>query len=127
MLAATALSAGREIVIARGEMVEIGDGFRLPDLLASTGARLLEVGTTNRVTAADYEHALGPGAGMVLEVHPSNFVVRGFTGSVSVGDLARVARAHGVPLVHDVGSGLLAPHPALPEEPDAATSASPGC
>ncbi len=122
VLAATALAAGREILIARGEMVEIGDGFRLPDLLTSTGARLREVGTTNRVSAADYEQALGPGTGMVLKVHPSNFVVRGFTGSVSVDDLSRVARAHGVPLVHDIGSGLLAPHPALPEEPDAATS-----
>lgn len=117
ILAATALAAGREIVIARGEMVEIGDGFRLPDLLESTGARLREVGTTNRAHRADYADAIGPDTGMVLKVHPSNFVVTGFTSSVPVGELADL----GVPVVSDIGSGLLAPHPLLPDEPDAAT------
>jgi L-seryl-tRNA(Ser) seleniumtransferase len=117
ILAATALAAGREIVIARGEMVEIGDGFRLPDLLESTGARLREVGTTNRVHRADYADAVGPDTGMILKVHPSNFVVTGFTSSVPAGDLAGL----GVPVVSDIGSGLLAPHPLLPAEPDAAT------
>src|SRR5918998_1736302 len=100
------LAAGREIVIARGEMVEIGDGFRLPDLLESTGARLREVGTTNRVHRADYADAVGPDTGMVLKVHPSNFVVTGFTSSVPVSELAGL----GVPVVSDIGSGLLAPH-----------------
>jgi L-seryl-tRNA(Ser) seleniumtransferase len=118
VLAATALAAGREIVIARGEMVEIGDGFRIPDLLVSTGARLREVGTTNRVTRDDYADAVGPGTGFVLKVHPSNFLVTGFTSAVPVGDL----RGLGVPVVADIGSGLLAPHPALPDEPDAATT-----
>ena len=115
ILAATALASGREIVIARGEMVEIGDGFRLPDLLESTGARLREVGTTNRVHRADYADAVGPDTGMILKVHPSNFVVTGFTSSVPVADLVGL----GVPVVSDIGSGLLAPHPLLPAEPDA--------
>jgi L-seryl-tRNA(Ser) seleniumtransferase len=117
ILAATALASGREIVIARGEMVEIGDGFRLPDLLESTGARLREVGTTNRVHRADYADAVGPDTGMILKVHPSNFVVTGFTSSVPVADLVGL----GVPVVSDIGSGLLAPHPLLPAEPDASS------
>ena len=117
-LVATALGQGRELVLARGELVEIGDGFRIPDLLESTGARLHEVGTTNRVTPADYRGALGPQTGAVLKVHPSNFVVRGFTRAVEVRDLAAVLAGTGVPLVADVGSGLLRPHPVLPDEPD---------
>ncbi len=118
VLAATALAAGREIVISRGEMVEIGDGFRLPDLLVSTGARLREVGTTNRVTVADYADAVGPDTGFILKVHPSNFVVTGFTASVDVAELATL----GAPVVADIGSGLLAAHPLLPAEPDAASA-----
>jgi len=117
-LVATALAGGRELVLARGELVEIGDGFRIPDLLVSTGARLHEVGTTNRVTPADYRGALGDGTGAVLKVHPSNFVVRGFTRSVEVAELAAVLAGTGVPLVADVGSGLLRPDPLLPDEPD---------
>jgi L-seryl-tRNA(Ser) seleniumtransferase len=117
-LVATALGQGRDLVLARGELVEIGDGFRIPDLLASTGARLREVGTTNRVTLADYRGALGPDTGAVLKVHPSNFVVRGFTRSVEVAELAASLAGSGIPLVADVGSGLLRPHPLLPDEPD---------
>ena len=117
-LVATAFGQGRELVLARGELVEIGDGFRIPDLLESTGARLHEVGTTNRVTPADYRGALGPQTGAVLKVHPSNFVVRGFTRAVEVRELAAVLAGTGVPLVADVGSGLLRRHPALPDEPD---------
>ncbi|MEE1942055.1 L-seryl-tRNA(Sec) selenium transferase [Streptomyces sp. TRM 70361] len=116
-LAATALAAGKEIVVSRGEMVEIGDGFRLPDLLVSTGARLREVGTTNRTSAEDYAAAIGPDTGFVLKVHPSNFTVTGFTRSASVAELARL----GAPVVADIGSGLLRPEPVLPGEPDAAT------
>ena len=105
-LVATALAgAGREIVIARGELVEIGDGFRIPDLLTATGARLREVGTTNRVTPGDYADAVGPDTAFVLKVHPSNFVVTGFTRSVEVQELSGL----GVPVVVDIGSGLLAP------------------
>ncbi|WP_344053217.1 L-seryl-tRNA(Sec) selenium transferase [Streptomyces thermoalcalitolerans] len=117
VLAATALAAGREIVISRGEMVEIGDGFRLPDLLVSTGARLREVGTTNRTTMDDYAAAIGPETAFVLKVHPSNFRITGFTRAAGIRELA----ALDVPVVSDIGSGLLAPHPLLPGEPDAET------
>lgn len=117
VLAATALAAGREIVVSRGEMIEIGDGFRLPDLLASTGAIIREVGSTNRTTVADYAGAVGQETGFVLKVHPSNYLITGFTASASVADLAGL----GAPVVGDIGSGLLAPHPALPGEPDAST------
>ena len=115
VLAATALAQGKEIVVSRGELIEIGDGFRLPDLLASTGARLREVGTTNRTNLADYRAAIGPDTGFVLKVHPSNFVVSGFTSSVDVAELAGL----GVPVVADIGSGLLVRDPLLPDEPDA--------
>jgi L-seryl-tRNA(Ser) seleniumtransferase len=122
VLATTALAAGREVVVSRGEMVEIGDGFRLPDLVASTGARLREVGTTNRTALRDYAEAVGPQTGCVLKVHPSNFRVEGFTSAVPVSDLAGL----GVPVVVDIGSGLLAPDPLLPDEPDAATALADG-
>ncbi|MCF6521940.1 L-seryl-tRNA(Sec) selenium transferase [Streptomyces sp. JJ36] len=116
-LAAAALAPGREVVVSRGEMVEIGDGFRLPELLESAGARLREVGTTNRTSFADYAGAVGPETGFVLKVHPSNFRVTGFTRSVPVSGLARLD----VPVVADIGSGLLEPEPLLPDEPDAGT------
>ncbi|MGI4895411.1 MAG: L-seryl-tRNA(Sec) selenium transferase [Janthinobacterium lividum] len=122
VLAATALAAGREIVVSRGELVEIGDGFRLPDLLESTGARLREVGTTNRTTLADYHAALGPETGMVLKVHPSNFIVTGFTSGVAPAELATLD----VPVVVDIGSGLLRPDALLPDEPDAASTLAAG-
>jgi L-seryl-tRNA(Ser) seleniumtransferase len=115
LLAVHVLAAGREAVISRGEMVEIGDGFRLPTLLESTGARLREVGTTNRTDVADYVEAVGESTGCVLKVHPSNFRVLGFTGAAEVPDLA--AAGLGVPLVVDTGSGLLADDPRLPGEP----------
>jgi L-seryl-tRNA(Ser) seleniumtransferase len=118
VLAATALAAGREIIISRGELIEIGDRFRLPDLLASTGARLREVGTTNRTTVEDYQQAIGEDTGFILKVHPSNYRVEGFTREATVTELA----ALNATLVHDIGSGLLAPHPLLTAEPDAATS-----
>ena len=118
VLATTALAAGGEVVVSRGEMVEIGDGFRLPDLIASCGARLHEVGTTNRTHLRDYVDAVGPDTGAVLKVHPSNFTVEGFTHAVPVAELARL----GPPVVHDIGSGLLRPWPLLPDEPDATTS-----
>ena len=118
VLAATALAAGKEIIISRGELIEIGDRFRLPDLLESTGARLREVGTTNRTSAEDYAQAVSDATGFILKVHPSNYRVEGFTREATVPELATL----GVTLVHDIGSGLLAPHPLLPGEPDAATS-----
>jgi L-seryl-tRNA(Ser) seleniumtransferase len=116
-LVTSVLARGREVVVARGELVEIGDGFRIPELLESVGATLREVGTTNRVRLADYAAAVGERSAFVLKVHPSNFRIEGFTSSVSVASLA----ALDVPLVADIGSGLLAPHPRLPDEPDAAT------
>ncbi|ORW29754.1 L-seryl-tRNA(Sec) selenium transferase [Mycobacterium palustre] len=118
LLTALALAPGKEIVLSRGELVEIGDGFRIPELLASTGARLREVGTTNRTSLRDYAEAVGPETGFVLKVHPSNFHVTGFTSAVGVAELKDL----GVPLVVDIGSGLLAPHPVLPDEPDASSA-----
>ena len=118
VLATTALAAGREVIVSRGEMVEIGDGFRLPDLIASTGARLREVGTTNRTSLRDYADAIGPDTGCILKVHPSNFRVEGFTSSVGVAELAGLA----APVVADVGSGLLGSTALLPDEPDLTTA-----
>ncbi|AMM32202.1 hypothetical protein SA2016_1525 [Sinomonas atrocyanea] len=126
VLATTALAAGREVVVSRGELVEIGAGFRLPDLIESTGAVLHEVGTTNRTHLRDYADALGPATGCVLKVHPSNFRVEGFTSAVGLEELKSLTAADGIPLVADLGSGLLAPDPHLPHEPDAATALASG-
>ena len=117
LLTAMTLAPGKEIVLSRGELVEIGDGFRIPELLASTGSRLREVGTTNRTSLPDYADAIGSDTGFVLKVHPSNFHVTGFTSAVPIAELAKLD----VPLVVDIGSGLLSPHPLLPDEPDATT------
>ncbi|KZS82054.1 L-seryl-tRNA(Sec) selenium transferase [Mycobacterium kansasii] len=122
LLTALTLAPSKEIVLSRGELVEIGDGFRIPELLASTGARLREVGTTNRTSLRDYADAIGPDTGFVLKVHPSNFCVTGFTSAVSVAELAQLLDTLRAPLVVDIGSGLLTPHPALPDEPDATTT-----
>ena len=108
LLALAALAEGREVVVSRGELIEIGDGFRIPDVLARSGARLVEVGTTNRTRAADYDRAVGPDTAVLLRVHQSNFRVVGFTELPSVGELAKVAKRHGLPLVDDLGSGALA-------------------
>ncbi len=118
LLGITVLAAGREVIVSRGELVEIGDGFRLPDLLVATGARLREVGTTNRTALRDYSDAIGPETGCILKVHPSNFRISGFTADVDVADLARL----GPPVVVDVGSGLLEPDPLLPDEPAMSTA-----
>ncbi|WP_301147445.1 L-seryl-tRNA(Sec) selenium transferase [Mycobacterium simiae] len=133
VLATTALAGGGqaefdvgEVVVSRGELIEIGAGFRLPDLIASTGARLREVGTTNRTHLKDYAEAIGPQTGCVLKVHQSNFRVEGFTSAVSVSELRALTAAKQVPLVADLGSGLLAPEQLLPGEPDAATTLAEG-
>ncbi|WP_392544811.1 L-seryl-tRNA(Sec) selenium transferase [Oryzobacter telluris] len=118
VLATTALASGGEVLVSRGEMVEIGDGFRLHELVESAGVRVREVGTTNRTHLRDYASAVSPATGAVLKVHPSNFTVDGFTREVPVRELAGL----GVPVVHDLGSGLLRPHPLLPDEPDATSS-----
>ena len=123
LLALAALAEGREVVVSRGELVEIGDGFRIPDVLVRSGARLVEVGTTNRTRAADYEQAIGPATAMLLRVHPSNYRIVGFTERPSPGELAEVARRHGLPLVEDLGSGLLLP---FGDEPTAGAALAAG-
>jgi L-seryl-tRNA(Ser) seleniumtransferase len=123
MLALAALAEGREVVVSRGELVEIGDGFRIPDVLVRSGARLVEVGTTNRTRVADYARAIGPDTGVVLRVHPSNFRVVGFTEQPTLAELAAVAHAHDLPLVDDLGSGALVE---LGDEPTAAASLAAG-
>ena len=107
LLALAALAEGREVVVSRGELVEIGDGFRIPDVLVRSGARLVEVGTTNRTRAVDYERAVGPETAVLLRVHQSNFRVVGFTERPRLAELAELARRHDLPLVDDLGSGAL--------------------
>ena len=109
LLALAALAEGREVVVSRGELIEIGDGFRIPDVLARSGARLVEVGTTNRTRAADYERAVGEDTAVLLRVHQSNFRVVGFSERPRLEEVAAVARGHGLPLVDDLGSGALTP------------------
>jgi L-seryl-tRNA(Ser) seleniumtransferase len=119
LLALAALAEGREVVVSRGELIEIGDGFRIPDVLARSGARLVEVGTTNRTRAEDYERAIGPETAVLLRVHQSNFRVVGFTERPGLEELAAIARRAGLPLVDDLGSGALAP---VGDEPTPAES-----
>jgi L-seryl-tRNA(Ser) seleniumtransferase len=123
LLALAALAEGREVVVSRGELIEIGDGFRIPDVLERSGARLVEVGTTNRTRATDYERAIGQDTALLLRVHQSNFRLVGFTELPAVEELAGVAGRHGLPLVDDLGSGVLVE---LPEEPSARQSLEAG-
>jgi L-seryl-tRNA(Ser) seleniumtransferase len=123
LLALAALAEGREVLVSRGELIEIGDGFRIPDVLERSGARLVEVGTTNRTRAGDFERALGPETALLLRVHQSNFRLVGFTEQPSLRQLAAVAQRHSVPLVDDLGSGALLD---LGDEPDARESVAAG-
>ena len=109
VLALNTLANGRDVVISRGELVEIGGSFRIPDIMERSGARLHEVGTTNRTHASDYESAIGDTTAAVLKVHRSNFAMEGFVAEMDARDLASLSRARGLPLIHDLGSGLMIP------------------
>jgi L-seryl-tRNA(Ser) seleniumtransferase len=123
LLALAALAARREVLVSRGELIEIGDGFRIPEVLAESSARLVEVGTTNRTRALDYSRATGPETALLLRVHQSNFRLVGFTERPSLAELAEVAHEHGLPLVDDLGSGVLTE---LAGEPSARESLADG-
>jgi L-seryl-tRNA(Ser) seleniumtransferase len=123
LLALAALAEGRDVVVSRGELIEIGDGFRIPDVLARSGARLVEVGTTNRTRAGDYEGAIGSETALLLRVHQSNFRVVGFEERPRLEEVAAVAQRHGLPLVDDLGSGAVA---AVEAEPTARESLTAG-
>ena len=107
MLALAALAADREVVVARGQLVEIGGAYRIPDVMRQSGAILNEVGTTNRVHLKDYENAINEKTGLLMRVHTSNYRVEGFHGEVSIEDMVTMARAYGVRVVDDLGSGAL--------------------
>ena len=129
LLALAALAEGRDVVVSRGELIEIGDGFRIPEVLARSGARLVEIGTTNRTRAADYERAIGPETAVLLRVHQSNFRVVGFEERPRLEEVAAVARRHGLPLVDDLGSGHVSARNTLllgQEEPTARESLAAG-
>jgi L-seryl-tRNA(Ser) seleniumtransferase len=124
LLAAAALAAGRELIVSRGQLVEIGGSFRVPDVVAQSGARLVEVGTTNRTRLSDYERAIGPDSAAAMRAHQSNFRTVGFTEEPSIEELC----ALGVPVIDDVGSGALAERvPELADEPPVRRSVAAGC
>jgi L-seryl-tRNA(Ser) seleniumtransferase len=128
VLALRALAAGREVIVSRGQLVEIGGSFRLPEIMEVSGARLREVGTTNRTRLADYERAIGPETAALLRIHPSNYRIVGFTEEVGIAELAALGKARGLWTIDDIGSGALAPGvpPAVGGEPTAAEGLAAG-
>lgn len=129
LLTLAALARGREVIVSRGELVEIGGAFRMPDVMQSAGATLVEVGTTNRTHPHDYERAITPHTALLLKVHTSNYAVQGFTRAVDEATLAAIARTHGLPLATDLGSGALIDmsHYGLPREPMPQDMLGAGC
>lgn len=129
MLALATLAQDREVIVSRGELVEIGGSFRIPDIMATSGARLVEVGTTNRTRLADYEQAIGPQTALLLKVHPSNYRICGFTEAVEGRTLAQLGRRRGIPLLVDEGSGLLSDseRPQLRDHPSHRALIEAGC
>ncbi|HJR19586.1 MAG TPA: L-seryl-tRNA(Sec) selenium transferase [Actinomycetota bacterium] len=125
LLALATLGRGREVVVSRGELIEIGGEFRLPEIMEASGALLREVGTTNRTHAKDYRRAIGDGTALVLKVHPSNYRVVGFTKEPPLADVLAIAHETGVPLLYDIGSGRLQPDD--DGEPDASSAIAAGC
>jgi L-seryl-tRNA(Ser) seleniumtransferase len=123
LLALAALARGRQVLVSRGELIEIGGEFRIPDIMAASGARLVEVGTTNRTRISDFRAALSDRTGLILKVHPSNYRVVGFTAEPAARDLAALAHRSGVPFVYDLGSGLLDRAAGIPADEPAASEA----
>jgi L-seryl-tRNA(Ser) seleniumtransferase len=126
VLALMAIAKDREVVISRGELVEIGGSFRLPDIMETAGCRLCEIGTTNRTHIDDYRRAIGEDTGAILRVHPSNYRIDGFVHRPTTAEIAEVARAAGLPFLDDIGSGLLRADPAAQGEPVAAEAIAQG-
>lgn len=126
LLALTTFARGKEVVVSRGQLIEIGGSFRIPDVLAASTARLAEVGTTNKTKLGDYEGAIGPETAMLLHVHTSNYKVVGFTAEVGISELAQLGHDRGLVVVDDLGSGALAELPALADEPSVHDSLAAG-
>ena len=129
LLTIAAMARGKEVIVSRGELVEIGGAFRMPDVMSSAGATLVEVGTTNRTHPRDYEQAITERTGLLMKVHTSNYAVQGFTSSVDEGEIARIAHARGIPMATDLGSGALVDMSAwgLPHEPTPQEMIAAGC